>query len=266
MAAPESAVETTTALALEEKGKLKKSLRRVDMLLFTICAMVGVDTLGQVSSFGAQTFFWIAILSVFFLLPYAFVMSELGSSFVQEGGPYEWMKLCYGRLTAGFGAVLYWITNPLWVGGTLCFLASSAFSEYFIHLGGPEDRLPRRHPARRSAVQGGLHLDQHRRRDRGARPRQVDPELRRGLPCLRAALLLVHRADLRVQARHQRLRLQGLHPGRDVGLGHRWSSSESCRCCSSTTWASSSRTERPRRWSIRRRMCRSRSSAARSRP
>ena len=65
-------------------------------------------------------------------------MSELGSSFVQEGGPYEWMKLCYGRLTAGFGAVLYWITNPLWVGGTLCFLASSAFSEYFIHLGGPE--------------------------------------------------------------------------------------------------------------------------------
>ena len=65
-------------------------------------------------------------------------MSELGSTFAQEGGPYEWMKLCYGRLTASFGAVLYWITNPLWVGGTLCFLASSAFSEYFIHLGGPK--------------------------------------------------------------------------------------------------------------------------------
>jgi glutamate:GABA antiporter len=140
VAAPDSSVEfeTTTALALEEKSKLKKSLRRVDMLLFTICAMVGVDTLGQVSSFGAQTFFWIAILSAFFLLPYAFVMSELGSTFTQEGGPYEWMKLCYGRLTASFGAVLYWITNPLWVGGTLCFLASSAFSEYFIHLGGPK--------------------------------------------------------------------------------------------------------------------------------
>jgi amino acid transporter len=140
VAAPDvsARIEVTTALALEEKSKLKKSLRRVDMLLFTICAMVGVDTLGQVSSFGAQTFFWIAILSVFFLLPYAFVMSELGSTFAQEGGPYEWMKLSYGRLTAGFGAVLYWITNPLWVGGTLCFLASSAFSEYFIHLGGPK--------------------------------------------------------------------------------------------------------------------------------
>ena len=137
-APPGDEVELTTALAVEEKSKLKKSLRRVDMMLFTVCAMVGVDTLGQVSSFGAQTFFWIAVLSVFFLLPYAFVMSELGSTFTQEGGPYEWMKLCYGRLTAGFGAVLYWITNPLWVGGTLCFLASAAFSEYFIHLGGPK--------------------------------------------------------------------------------------------------------------------------------
>ena len=55
MAAPDSSVELTTALALEEKSKLKKSLRRVDMLLFTICAMVGVDTLGQVSSFGAES-------------------------------------------------------------------------------------------------------------------------------------------------------------------------------------------------------------------
>ncbi len=91
---PPDVYEETTALALEEKGKLKKSLRRVDTLLFTVCAMVGVDTLGQVSGFGAQTFFWVAVLSVFFLLPYAFVMSELGSTFTQEGGPYEWMKLC----------------------------------------------------------------------------------------------------------------------------------------------------------------------------
>ena len=187
MAAPESAVETTTALALEEKGKLKKSLRRVDMLLFTICAMVGVDTLGQVSSFGAQTFFWIAILSVFFLLPYAFVMSELGSSFAQEGGPYEWMKLCYGRLTAGFGAVLYWITNPLWVGGTLCFLASAPSRSTSSTSAGPKigflgdiplaDLLFKLAFIWISIVVAIAALEK----------RQVDPELRRGLPCVRAA-------------------------------------------------------------------------------
>jgi hypothetical protein len=30
--------------------------------------------------------------------------------------------------------VLYWITNPLWLGGSLCFLATDAFSTYVIGL------------------------------------------------------------------------------------------------------------------------------------
>jgi amino acid transporter len=77
------------------------------MLLFLVCAIVGLDTLGQVSGYGAQTFTWVIVLAVVFLFPYALVMSELGSAFTQEGGPYEWMKLAWGRFTAGIGAVLY---------------------------------------------------------------------------------------------------------------------------------------------------------------
>jgi glutamate:GABA antiporter len=122
-------VEVTTAMALEEKGHLHKSLRRFDMLFFTVCALVGLDTLGQVSSFGAQTFTWLIILGVLFVFPYALVMAELGAAFTQEGGPYEWMKMSWGRLPAGLGAVLYWVTNPLWVGGSLCFIASAAWSD-----------------------------------------------------------------------------------------------------------------------------------------
>ena len=102
-------VEHTTSLALHEKTKLIKSLRRVDMLLFLVCAIVGLDTLGQVSGYGAQTFTWVIVLAVVFLFPYALVMAELGSSFTQEGGPYEWMKLAWGRFVAGIGAVLYWV-------------------------------------------------------------------------------------------------------------------------------------------------------------
>ena len=40
--------EQTTTFALEEKGKLIKSLRRFDMVFFTICALVGLDTLGSI--------------------------------------------------------------------------------------------------------------------------------------------------------------------------------------------------------------------------
>ncbi|HEY3764716.1 MAG TPA: APC family permease [Gaiellales bacterium] len=128
-ASGEGPVEHTTTLALEEKGHLHKSLRRFDMLFFTVCALVGLDTLGQVSGFGAQTFTWLVILAVFFVFPYALVMAELGAAFTQEGGPYEWMKLSWGRLAAGLGSVLYWVTNPLWVGGSLCFIATAAWSD-----------------------------------------------------------------------------------------------------------------------------------------
>ncbi|MDX6524449.1 MAG: glutamate:GABA antiporter, partial [Gaiellales bacterium] len=123
-----SELERSTAMAVAERKKLQKSLRRFDMLFFTICALVGLDTLGQVSSWGAQTFTWLIVLALLFVLPYALAMAELGSSFTQEGGPYEWMKLSWGRFWAGLGAILYWVTNPLWVGGSLAFISTEAWS------------------------------------------------------------------------------------------------------------------------------------------
>ena len=69
MSSSQPVVEHTTAMALEEKGHLQKSLRRFDMLFFTVCALVGLDTLGQVSGFGAQTFAWLVILAVVVRVP-----------------------------------------------------------------------------------------------------------------------------------------------------------------------------------------------------
>ena len=120
-------VEHTTELALLEKSKLVKSLRRFDMLFFLVCAFVGLDTLGLVASSGGQGFTWLLVLAVTFVFPYALVMAEVGSAFTQEGGPYEWTKLAFGRFQAGIAAVFYWITNPLWVGGSLAFVATAAW-------------------------------------------------------------------------------------------------------------------------------------------
>src|SRR4051794_30772671 len=72
-------VEQTTQLALEEKSKLVKSLRRLDMVGFTVCALVGLDTLGTVASNGAQGFTWLIVLAAVFVLPYAVLMAEIGS-------------------------------------------------------------------------------------------------------------------------------------------------------------------------------------------
>src|SRR5437868_693917 len=128
-------VEHTTALALQEKGKLIKSLRRFDMVFFTVCAFVGLDTLGTVANKGPEGFFWLVLLALFFVAPYMLLMSEVGSAFTQEGGPYEWTKLAFGRFHGGIAAILYWVTNPLWVGGSLAFIATDSWKANVFKIG-----------------------------------------------------------------------------------------------------------------------------------
>src|ERR1700745_782895 len=100
--------ETTTVLATHEKSKLIKSLRRFDMVFFSVCAFVGLDTLGTVASNGAEGFLWLIVLALIFVVPYMLMMAEVGSAFTQEGGPYEWTKMAFGRLHGSIASILYW--------------------------------------------------------------------------------------------------------------------------------------------------------------
>jgi glutamate:GABA antiporter len=149
-------LEQTTAVAVEEKAKLRKNFRRFDMLLFTVCALVGLDTLGAVSKRGPVAFFWLVVLAVVFLLPYALLMAEIGSAFTLEGGPYEWMKLAWGRLAGSLGAMLYWVTNPIWVGGSLVLTATAAFQTNFANLNRGQINLWAGHPIYVAAIVFGL--------------------------------------------------------------------------------------------------------------
>ena len=128
---PIGLLEHSTAAALEEKSKLKKHFGRFDIFFFLICTIVGLDTLGQVASKGAQAFVWLIFLGVFFFLPYAMLVAELGSTFREEGGSYIWTKLALGRPIASVNAVMYWISNPIWLGGTLSITAFATFTTFF---------------------------------------------------------------------------------------------------------------------------------------
>jgi glutamate:GABA antiporter len=121
----------TTEATLAEKKKLRKEFRLFDMIFYTIAAIIGIDTLGAVSSNGAQALTWLLISAITFLLPYGLLTAELGSTFTQEGGVYEWCKLAGGRFFASLGAMLYWISNPLWVGGTLSVTAIAAIKTFW---------------------------------------------------------------------------------------------------------------------------------------
>ncbi|MEI6363213.1 MAG: APC family permease [Actinomycetes bacterium] len=120
-----------TEAELVEKAKLKKHFGRFDILFFLICTLVGVDTIGTVASNGAEAFTWLMIMAAIFFIPSALLFAELGTAFPEEGGPYVWVRLAFGRLPGAINNFLYWVTNPVWLGGTLAVSAAAVFATFF---------------------------------------------------------------------------------------------------------------------------------------
>jgi amino acid transporter len=125
------ALTETTAAAAAESAKLQRHFGRFDILFFLICTIVGVDTIASVASSGGEAFTWMIILAVLFFVPQALLFAELGSAFPQEGGPYFWTRLAFGRLVGAVNNFLYWITNPVWIGGTLAGACVGAIEVFF---------------------------------------------------------------------------------------------------------------------------------------
>jgi glutamate:GABA antiporter len=122
-----------TAAATREKAKLRKVLGRVDLVLFTACAILGFDTVAASAQAGAQAITWLLISLVIFLVPYGMLTAELGSAFPVEGGPYEWARLAFGRCAGSVTAILYWLSNPTWIGGTLTASTIAAIDGLVLH-------------------------------------------------------------------------------------------------------------------------------------
>ncbi|GGX34385.1 APC family permease [Streptomyces noursei] len=114
---------------------LRRSLRRFDIMAMGVAAVVSFDVIGQIAAGGGQAITWITVLAVSFLLPYALLFAETGAAFPQEGGPYVWVDVAFGRLPAALTTMFYWVTNPVWLGGSLAFLAARAWNGFVFPLG-----------------------------------------------------------------------------------------------------------------------------------
>ena len=120
-----------TEAAEAESRKLRRHFGRFDILFFLICTIVGVDTIASVASSGGEAFTWMIVFAVVFFVPQALLFAELGTAFPQEGGPYMWTRLAFGHLAGAINNFLYWVTNPVWLGGTLAFSAITAIQVFF---------------------------------------------------------------------------------------------------------------------------------------
>jgi glutamate:GABA antiporter len=107
-----------------------------DVRAIALSGVVVLDTLGVVGLVGGESLFWLALLSLLFVAPYALLVAELGSAFPAEGGPYAWVRLAFGRPAGALCALLYWVATPIWLGGTLAIVAVSVFESFLAQLGG----------------------------------------------------------------------------------------------------------------------------------
>jgi hypothetical protein len=62
-------IAVDTVAASEERTKFQRTVGRWDTTFLMLAAIIVLDTLGAVSSYGAQAFTWLIVMVVFFLVP-----------------------------------------------------------------------------------------------------------------------------------------------------------------------------------------------------
>ena len=108
----------------------KKVLRSLDMTLFTVCAILVMDTLTASAKIGASSISWWVITLVIFFIPYGLITAELGTTYPEQGGLYIWVKNAFGEKWAARTTWLYWINVALWM-PSVYILFAGMFAQLF---------------------------------------------------------------------------------------------------------------------------------------
>jgi len=108
----------------------QKKFRLVDAVLATVCLILVVEAAAPSAAIGhSQYFWWILLLGAFFL-PYGLISAELGTTYRDEGGLFDWVKRAYGRSWGSRVAWYYWINYAFWV-ASLAVLFTSVIDQAF---------------------------------------------------------------------------------------------------------------------------------------
>ncbi|MGB5164686.1 MAG: APC family permease [Woeseiaceae bacterium] len=114
----------------ETSHHLKRSLGVTDMTLFTVSAILLLDTLSASASIGVSSITWWVILSLLFFVPYGLISAELGTTYPEQGGIYAWVRDAFGARWGTRVTWLYWLNNVLWH-ASLYVLFAGIFAQMF---------------------------------------------------------------------------------------------------------------------------------------
>lgn len=121
---------TTQAASPKKPGGFKKAFRLLDMTLFTVAAILVIDTLAPSAAIGASSISWWVITLILFFIPYGLITAELGTTYPEQGGLYVWVKRAFGERWAARTTWLYWINVALWM-PSVYVIFSGVFAQLF---------------------------------------------------------------------------------------------------------------------------------------
>lgn len=121
---------TTQVASPKKTGGFKKAFRLLDMTLFTVAAILVIDTLAPSAAIGASSISWWVITLILFFIPYGLITAELGTTYPEQGGLYVWVKRAFGERWAARTTWLYWINVALWM-PSVYVIFSGVFAQLF---------------------------------------------------------------------------------------------------------------------------------------
>ncbi|MDZ7644651.1 MAG: APC family permease [Woeseiaceae bacterium] len=108
-----------------------KTLGRRDIVLFTVSAILLLDTLAAGAAVGPAAVFWWIFLGIVFFVPYALISAEMGTTYPEQGGLYAWIRDAFGRRWASRATWAYWINTAVWMpAGYILF--AGVFTQMFM--------------------------------------------------------------------------------------------------------------------------------------
>ena len=107
-----------------------KTLKQRDMVLFTVSAILLLDTLTAAASVGPSSVFWWVFLGFVFFIPFAMICAEMGCSYPEQGGIYAWIKNAFGRRWASRATWAYWVNTAVWM-PAIFILFAGVFKQIF---------------------------------------------------------------------------------------------------------------------------------------
>ena len=117
---------------MAEQPTLDRVLGRADLLLFSVSAILTIDSLASAASMGVTWFTWWGITMLVFFIPYGLMTAEMGAAWPGEGGLLIWVTEGMGPRWGSLASWFYWINNAYWIPSVYMIFAGT-FDTMFLH-------------------------------------------------------------------------------------------------------------------------------------